>query len=92
MNIISNATPSLPITQPDRPSLRTWLSRTARRGWHRLLHMAEVIRTRRMLAAMDARMLADIGLSPGDARIEASRWAWDIHPSPRHAGDRDLDP
>jgi hypothetical protein len=26
-------------------------------------------------------MLADIGLSPGDARIEASRWAWDLRPT-----------
>lgn len=48
--------------------------------------MVEVARTRRQLAAMDARMLADIGASRSDARIEASRWAWDTRKLPGQVG------
>ncbi len=38
---------------------------------------ARVRATRRMLAEMDARMLADIGASRGDAIIESQRPFWD---------------
>jgi uncharacterized protein YjiS (DUF1127 family) len=34
-------------------------------------------KTRRMLADMDERMLADLGISRAQASFEASRWMWD---------------
>jgi uncharacterized protein YjiS (DUF1127 family) len=33
--------------------------------------------TRRYLAEMDDRMLADVGISRAQAQTEASRWMWD---------------
>lgn len=50
-----------------RPGLLAWLTQ-----------MIETRRTRHMLAEMDDRMLADIGLDRAQARIEADRPAWDI--------------
>lgn len=42
--------------------------------------LVETARTRRHLAEMDARMLADIGISRAEARDEASRRFWDTAP------------
>jgi uncharacterized protein YjiS (DUF1127 family) len=39
--------------------------------------MVQARQTRRLLARMDDRMLADIGLGRGDAMIEAARPMWD---------------
>lgn len=51
---------------PARPSLRA-----------RLGLMVQTAQTRRLLAEMDSRMLADIGATRSDAQHEASRPAWD---------------
>lgn len=40
-------------------------------------HMLKVARSRRRLATMDDRLLADIGVSRGEALFEASRAPWD---------------
>lgn len=40
--------------------------------------MVRARQTRRLLAAMDDRTLADIGLGRGDAMTEAARPMWDI--------------
>ena len=45
--------------------------------WARLAQMVETRRTRRLLAEMDDRMLADVGLDRARARAEADRPAWD---------------
>ena len=42
------------------------------------MRMARARQTRRLLAEMDDRMLADIGIGRGDALMEASRAAWDL--------------
>lgn len=47
----------------------------------RLLGMAALRRQRARLAALDDRMLRDIGLSRAEAEAEAARRAWD---APRH--------
>jgi uncharacterized protein YjiS (DUF1127 family) len=52
----------------------------ARTGWTALATMVRAHQTRRMLAEMDDRMLADIGVSRGDASVEAARLAWDTAP------------
>ncbi|MCK8782791.1 DUF1127 domain-containing protein [Roseomonas sp. NAR14] len=49
--------------------------------WFRRARTAIV--TRRELAAMDERMLADIGLSRSDAAREANRPFWEIEAPPR---------
>ena len=49
----------------------------ARTGWTALAVMVRTHQTRRLLAEMDDRMLADIGVSRGDASMEAARPAWD---------------
>jgi len=48
--------------------------------WRALGRMAEVASTRRHLAEIDAHMLADIGLSRAEARMEAARPFWDTAP------------
>jgi uncharacterized protein YjiS (DUF1127 family) len=54
---------------------------TAAGGWIGFLaRMVEAIETRRMLAGLDGRMLADIGLSRADALREAGRRPWDVAP------------
>jgi uncharacterized protein YjiS (DUF1127 family) len=50
------------------------------RARRRLREMAKAIRTRRLLAQMDGRELADVGIGPGDAMMEASRRPWDVKP------------
>lgn len=54
--------------------------------WAQLRLMIEARRTRRLLAEMEPRLLADIGTSPGDARMEAARPFWDV--AARAAGGR----
>ena len=49
-----------------------------RQAWTALGEMARARRTRRLLAEMDDRMLADIGIGRGDALMEASRAPWDL--------------
>ena len=51
--------------------------------WMRAMSRAmEVMVTRRQLAAMDQRMLADIGISRAEAQEEANRAFWDTAPHP----------
>ncbi len=53
-------------------------------GWLDLLcRMRQVIESRRHLAEMDHRMLADIGLSRSEALREARRAPWDLVPPRR---------
>ena len=52
-----------------------------RQAWTAALAMIEARHTRRMLAEMDGRMLADIGVDRGQARTESARPFWDINPS-----------
>ncbi len=48
-----------------------------RQAWAALAEMRRARRTRRLLAEMDDRMLADIGIGRGEAVMEASRAPWD---------------
>jgi uncharacterized protein YjiS (DUF1127 family) len=41
---------------------------------------ASLARSRRALARLDDRLLADAGLSPAQARAEAARPGWDVPP------------
>lgn len=50
-------------------------------GWLRRLQQAA--ESRRQLAQMDARMLADIGISRAEALEEAARAPWDLSPRRR---------
>lgn len=62
------------VTQPSN----IWLKRPT---WSDALRWAMlVIQTRATLAAMDDRLLADVGLSRGDALHEANRKPWDVAP------------
>ena len=55
-----------------------------RRGWLAwLADRLDVIESRRHLAAMDDRMLKDIGITRYDAQIEANRGFWDTTPQQR---------
>ena len=45
--------------------------------WTRLHRVFQVVTTRHMLAEMDDRMLADIGISRSQAATEANRKPWD---------------
>ena len=79
-----NATYFHAVTQPGNP----WLKRPT---WSDALRWAVlVVRTRAVLAEMDARMLADIGLSRAEALQEARRRPWDLVPVitliPRRSG------
>lgn len=51
--------------------------------WLRLQAMLRARQTRRMLAEMDDRALADIGLGRGDALEESARPMWDLAPRRR---------
>lgn len=48
------------------------------RVWTSAATMLRARQTRRLLAEMDTRMLADIGTSRGDAMMEAARPFWDV--------------
>ena len=50
----------------ERPSILAWFGLVLRTA-----------QTRRLLAEMDGRMLADIGVTHSDAQTEAARPAWD---------------
>lgn len=63
---------SAPCLAPGRSSLGLW------RVWRRVGAMLEARRTRRLLAEMDHRLLADIGTNRADAITEANRPFWDI--------------
>ncbi|MGI1662700.1 DUF1127 domain-containing protein [Palleronia sp. KMU-117] len=43
-----------------------------------LLGLREVMRQRRALAALDARLLDDLGLTEAEVRREAARAPWDV--------------
>lgn len=63
------------------PEGRTARGATARGAWLGfLLRMVRAIESRRQLAAMDDRMLSDIGISRADALREAGRRPWDLAP------------
>jgi uncharacterized protein YjiS (DUF1127 family) len=52
--------------------------------WVRTMsRIMEMMATRRQLAAMDQRMLADIGISQAEAQEEANRPFWDTAPHSR---------
>ncbi|MDE1907043.1 MAG: DUF1127 domain-containing protein [Rhodospirillales bacterium] len=48
-----------------------------------LAEMRRAIKGRRAIAQMDARMLADIGMSRAEAQEEVQRKPWDTGPLPR---------
>jgi uncharacterized protein YjiS (DUF1127 family) len=50
--------------------------------WGAFMRARRISREREELLEMSARMLADIGLSPGDAQMEGSRSFWDIPAAP----------
>lgn len=55
-----------------------------RDGWFAWLsRVLQAIESRRHLAGMDRRMLADIGISRSEAREEAARAPWDLAPRRR---------
>ena len=56
-----------PVRAKARTGLWTWLARAV-----------ETRRARQLLATMDDRMLADIGMNRAGARTEANRPAWDV--------------
>ena len=59
-------------------------ARGARLAWDALASMYQMIEGRRHIARMDARMLADIGLSRADAEEEVRRKPWDSTARPRN--------
>ena len=48
--------------------------------WSILAKMVRARQTRHLLAEMDDRMLADIGIDRGQAHMEAMRPMWDMQP------------
>lgn len=61
------------------PAIRTPAPRKA--GWFAWLRRTlRAVESRRHLAEMDARMLADIGISRAEALTEAARAPWDLTP------------
>ncbi|MFC3124855.1 DUF1127 domain-containing protein [Pseudoroseomonas globiformis] len=71
---------SAPISSSRLPA--AWLSpaSAARPGpWAGVLRcILRTVRTRQQLAALDERLLRDIGMSPGDALAEVNRLPWDV--------------
>ncbi len=51
-----------------------------RKVWAFVVAMYQARQTRKLLAEMDGRLLADIGASRSDAHMEASRAFWDVSP------------
>jgi len=71
-------TRSLPASHP----LRTIAARRA--GWFDWLsRVLKAVESRRLLAEMDSRMLADIGITRAEALEEAARAPWDLTPRRR---------
>ncbi|GAB5377636.1 MAG: hypothetical protein AcusKO_40980 [Acuticoccus sp.] len=54
---------------------------TGRAPWRRLRLMLDLWSERRMLARLDRRALADLGLGPGDVARETRRPPWDCPPT-----------
>ncbi len=69
------ATRSLPYVST---SLRAPLRSMPGKLWGAACALMRVRSTRRLLAEMEPRMLADIGISHGQAHREASRPFWDV--------------
>ena len=60
------------------PSFTSGRGFSLHRAWAAVGAMMQARQTRRLLADMDTRMLADIGSSRGDAMMEANRPFWDV--------------
>jgi len=76
--------PSVPrATALSKPGLFTHVWAAARLLCHRLCAMRQAMAGRRALARMDDRMLADIGVSRGQAEFEMNRKPWETAPSVR---------
>jgi uncharacterized protein YjiS (DUF1127 family) len=60
------------VASPHRARRSAWRAATAR-----VAEIVRAVRTRRLLATMDDRLLADIGVSRGEALFEATRAPWD---------------
>lgn len=56
--------------------------------WSRVERMVQVAGERRKLARLDARALADIGVSRSEAIAEAARPMWDLPNAPRQGFGR----
>ena len=70
------------ITLPASHTRRIGAARgTAWLGW--LNRILQAVESRRHLAEMDRRMLADIGISRAEALDEAARAPWDLTPRRR---------
>ncbi len=69
---------------PIHLAFRATRGSTRRGGWvSAVLRSLHAIEGRRLLARMDDRMLADIGLSRSEAEREATRAPWDLEPRRR---------
>ena len=64
--------------QGTRPTQGTLTGTLAGTLLFRLRRAWQVIATRHILAEMDDRMLADIGISRAQAQLEANRAPWDV--------------
>lgn len=71
-DLLSPPPPAGKETSAHPSSIATSLARAC--AW--LARHNERHRQRRMLGTLDDRMLADIGLSPADARSETGKWPW----------------
>lgn len=68
---------SIPAYAPARSSRMPVPGRLMLRAWQRIERWRELSRERQALAALDDRLLRDIGLRRSDALREAARWFWD---------------
>lgn len=57
-----------------------WPGTPGRSAIRSLTLMFDAWRTRRLLAELDPRLLKDVGLSRGEAIVEAERAPWDFGP------------
>jgi len=74
--------PSVPrATTLSKPGLFTNIWAAAQRLCRHFGAMRQAMASRRALARMDDRMLADIGLSQSEAAFEMNRKPWDTAPS-----------
>ncbi|MDB5374368.1 MAG: hypothetical protein JWP04_3010 [Belnapia sp.] len=67
----------IPLRTASSAQFRPWF-KPAVPGWPNFRAMLRAAITRRQLAAMDDRMLRDIGISRVDALQEADRLPWDV--------------
>lgn len=72
--------PFPPLREPQASARDPWAAPPPRGAWHRLVtwfrDAAQRRHTRRLLAQLDNRELHDIGISRGDALIEAQKPFW----------------